>query len=109
MVYNENAKVLSTYSKFITTTKIPKEQFVAADCDKALNDMIIEMGKELGYSQINNNWIEEHFYPKSSMFAFYSQYYSHLNHLKSMQMYLDEPPTDIGGKQNVDTQPEAKA
>jgi hypothetical protein len=66
MVFHKNINVLNTYSKFIESHQKSNSEIDAERTRQRLNDMIVEMGKDLGYTQMNNSWLADSFYPRAA-------------------------------------------
>lgn len=80
MVFNKNEKVLSAYTKFIE--EHGKKEFKREVTLQCLNDLIVEMGKDLGYSEMNNTWISSFFYPDAAWADFEARHQQNLKYLR---------------------------
>ena len=67
-MFHENKKVLEKLDRFIKTHVdiiSPKEK-VISDLNSDLNDLVLEMARDLGYTEIDNNVMKSFYYPDAS-------------------------------------------
>lgn len=87
IVFNENKKVIERLNKFIKTHKdnSPSIDNRMVSLNSDLNDLVIEMAKDLKYSEVDNDLMQSFFYPDSSYFRHeanlvYNEIYSRENY-----------------------------
>ena len=84
IVFHENKKVIEKLDRFIKThvdIVSPKDK-VIENLNSDLNDLVLEMAKDLGYTDIDNNVMKSFYYPDASWFRhqsdlIYNELYSH--------------------------------
>lgn len=101
MVFNDNKAVLSKYDVFI---KAHKATATTANqnpnLQAYLNDLIVEMGKDLGYTEMSNDWIDQYFYPDTALVEFDARFYQNFDYLadrrkKLQQLQAEKRDADI--------------
>lgn len=81
IVFNDNQTVLLKYKTFIKEHKVSTPDNQSKLVQGYLNDLIVEMGKELGYPEMDNEWIELHFYPQAAIYDYDARFYQNLDYL----------------------------
>jgi hypothetical protein len=83
IVFHDNKKVLEKLDRFIKThvDPISPTEKVIENLNSDLNDLVLEIAKDLGYTNIDNNVMKSFYYPDASFFrhqqdGIYSELYS---------------------------------
>ncbi len=87
IVFHKNERVKSTYNVFIKSHQEGEDDQVL---NAKMNDLIVEMGKDLGYHEMNNEWISNCFYPKVAVFRDQAGYYQNYNYLRGINIVPPE-------------------
>jgi hypothetical protein len=105
IVFNENRFVLIAYTKFIDEHKktLPDGVTKNENLIPRLNDLIVEMGRDLGY-QMNNDWIEDFFYPRAAEAEFLARHGQDEDYLQSRYSQRQNDHTPQGEKVNGKSQ-----
>lgn len=74
IVFHDNKELLSKLDRFIKThvDLISPKDRVIENLNSDLNDLVLEMAKDLGYSNIDNNVMKSFYYPDASYFRYQS-------------------------------------
>ena len=88
IVFFDNESILDAYDAFIIE-HTNKASMLEVKSQK-LNDLIVEMAKELGYLDVNNSWISRHFYPEAAWAEYEARHQQNLAYLKENNLM---PPT----------------
>ena len=93
IVFHENKKVLENLDRFIKThvdMVLPKDKLIE-NLNSDLNDLVLEIAKDLGYSNVDNNLMKSFYYPDGSFFRHQSEWiYNELYSLQRFPDLLDE-------------------
>jgi hypothetical protein len=93
IVFHENKKVLEYLDRFIKThvdSTSPKVK-VLENLSSDLNDLVLEIAKDLGYSNIDNNVMKSSYSPDASFYRYQQEsIYSELYSLQSLPNLLGE-------------------
>lgn len=93
IVFHDNKEVLVKLDRFIKThvdTISPTDK-VLENLNSDLNDLVLEIAKDLGYSNIDNNVMKSFYYPNASFYRYQQDgIYSELYSLQRLQELLDE-------------------
>ena len=68
IVFQDNKKVISKLEKYIATHKNTQldDEIVYQNLNSDLNDLVIEIAKDLNYTDIDNAVMKTYFYPRAS-------------------------------------------
>jgi hypothetical protein len=108
IVFHDNKKVLQKLERFTKShkdLKLPKSRFLE-EVNSDLNDLVLEMAKDLDYTNIDNNVMKTYFCPDTSFFrhgndAVYNEY-SYLEKLpllNELRLQTKSSSSDKGNKQ----------
>lgn len=93
IVFHENKKILDKLDRFIKAhvdIVSPKDK-VIENLNSDLNDLVLEMAKDLGYTDIDNNVMKSFYYPDGSWFRHQQDLiYNELYSLQRFPDLLDE-------------------
>lgn len=88
IVFHQNTKVIAKLNKFILNHKDirPTLDDKLSSLNLDLNDLVIEMARDLGYDNIDNELMKSFFYPDSEFFRNdSSRIYNELYHIENSQ------------------------
>lgn len=89
IAFHKNKEVLKKLDRFIKThvDTIPPVEKAVENLNLDLNDLVLEMAKELGYSNIDNNVMKSFYYPDWSIYRHNSSLIH--NELYSLEKFPD--------------------
>jgi hypothetical protein len=89
IVFHKNEKVLKKLDRFIKThvDPISPTEKVIENLNSDLNDLVLEVAKDLGYSNIDNNVMKSFYYPAWSFYRHQSDLI--YNELYSLEKFHD--------------------
>jgi len=93
IVFHDNKKVLEKLDRFIKThvDMISPVDKVMENLNSDLNDLVLEIAKDLGYSNIDNNVMKTFYNPEASFYRHQSDLiYNELYSLQRLPELLDE-------------------
>lgn len=106
IVFHENKEILLKLDRFIKAHVdiiLPRDK-VIENLNSDLNDLVLEMAKDLGYSNIDNNVMKSFYYPDASFFRNQSDLiYNELSSLEKFPQLLEARERDKKSKRQQDT------